>query len=168
LLDAHVFRDASGKLGQIAYDLGQAYQVTGALEINRSLLFSLLTSQDDHIDVTKVTAAGLDAALGVIADARERLARVRVSSPDAALMNDEFRSAADALEFSCWLGHERLGIGFDAPLARINAARRSELSRQLSGLLEQHSKNWLARSRPGGLRDSRRRLENTLSQLVAP
>ncbi len=168
MLDAHVFRDASGIVGQVAYDLGQAYQHAGALELNRSLLFSLLTSQDEHIDLPRVTAAGLDAAQRFVCEARDRLGQARMSVPDAALTLDEFRWAADALELACVLGRERLSIGFDAPLLQISADRRANLSRQLAGLLEQHSKNWLSRSRPGGLRDSRRRLETTLSRLVAP
>jgi len=168
LLDVHVFRDATGTVGQVAYDLGQAYKYAGALEANRSLLFSLLTSQDEHINLPQVTVAGLDAAQRAICAARDRLSQARALAPDAALTHDEFVWAADALELACALGRERLSIGFDAPLVRIGAERRSRLARQLAGLLEQHSKNWLSRSRPGGLRDSRRRLENTLSRLVAP
>jgi hexosaminidase len=168
MLDAHVFRDASGTLGQIAYDLGQAYSCAGAVDVNTSLLFSLLTSRDAHYDAAKVSAAGLAAARELVSSARDSLSRVRASAPDAALVNDEFRWCADALEFSCLLGQERLTVGFAAPFARIDATRRFELARQLGGLLEQHTKHWLARSRPGGLRDSRRRLENTLQKLVAP
>ncbi len=168
MLDAYVFHDASGTLGQIAYDLGQAYKSAGALDINRSLLFSLLTSQDEHIDVARVSASELDSARSLVIGARARLDRVRSSAPDAALVNDEFRWAADSLELACLLGGERVAVGFDAPLAQIASSRRLELSRKLGALLEEHSKNWLARSRPGGLRDSRHRLEKTLSQLVAP
>jgi hypothetical protein len=168
MLDAHVFRDASSTLGQCVYDLGQAYKYAGCIEVNRSLLFSLLTSQDDHVDVTRVSAGELEAARRFVSGIRDRLANVRSSAPDAQLVLDELRWAAEALEFACVLGGERVRVGFDAPLTQIAAERRLELSRVLGALLEAHSKNWLARSRPGGLRDSRRRLEDTLRLLVTP
>ena len=168
LLDAHVFFDTAGELGKIAWDLGQAAELAGAHVINNSLLFSLLTSRDPHFDAKRVSHAELEAARALVHAARSRLALSRSSRADAELVSREFSWVADALECACALGDERLEIGFENALSRIPSERRNRLVAQLGGLLERHSEIWLARSRPGGLRESRARLEHTLSLLVAP
>jgi hypothetical protein len=168
LLDAHVFFDAARVLGKVAWDLGQAYELAGAHVINNSLLFSLLTTRDPHFDAKRVSHAELGAARELVLAARSRLSQARSSRADAELVAREFSWVADALEWASVLGDERLEIGFEVALSRIRASRRTRLVTELGGLLERHSENWLARSRPGRLRESRARLEHTLSLLVAP
>lgn len=168
LLDSHVFFDSAGVLGKAVWDLGQAWDFAGAHVLNNSLLFSLLTTRDPHFDAKLVSRESLTAARELVLAARSRLAAARSSRADADLIQRELTWVADALECASLLGEERSSIGFDAPLSRIPSARRLELVSSLSGLLERHSENWLARSRPGGLRESRGRLEHTLSLLVAP
>jgi len=166
LLDRYSFADESGTLGQLVYDLGQVYALAGAQEINCSLLFSLLTSRDGHYDPTRVSIENLESALARVRELRGRLPSARPSGPDGALVLEELAWVARAMEFGCLLGLERAALGFDAPLSQVPAQKRLVLSRMLAELLEQHTRNWLRRSRPGGLRDSRRRLEQTLMQLV--
>ncbi len=168
LLDAHVFHDPSSTLGRVLYDLGRVCRAAGAVEMNTSLPFSLLVSRDGHYNPERVQQTELAAARQLALEARDRINQARSLLPNAELVCAELRWVADALALGCELGIARLELGFTAPLSRIPRETRRNFATQLSSLLERHGENWLARSRPGGLRDSRRRLELTLSQLVAP
>ncbi len=168
LLDTHVFHDASHTLGRALYDLGRVCRAAGAVEMNTSLPFSLLVSRDGHYNPDRVQQTELVAARALALAARDRIAEARSLLPDAELVYAELRWVADALVLGCELGIARLAVGFTAPLSSIPSDTRRSFVARLGAILEGHGVNWLARSRPGGLRDSRRRLELTLSQLVAP
>jgi hexosaminidase len=161
LLDAHVFLDARSKLGQIAYDLGNAYRETGARPHNGSLLFQLLVKSDLPVTEPGVSRSTLEHTLGYLEEVRTRLSAVNNGS----LVVEELGWATDMLLFACRLGLARFENGGDRPLASVAAEERRALARELTPLIERHRALWLSRNRAGGLADSVARLERTLATL---
>jgi hypothetical protein len=123
-LNTHVFRDAAGIMGRMAYDLGNAYLHTGKLVKNATSLFHLL--REEQPDVPPCLAETREYIQSVIAP----VGKARMQRADARLIQAEFVNAARLLLWAC-------DRGGDA-----------------SVILAEHRRLWLARSRPGGLPDS--------------
>jgi hexosaminidase len=150
-LSLHAFRDSARVMGKLAYDLGNVYQKAGAMPGNASALFHILLHGDSY-DFAKqgVTLEHLNATETSIREIIGRLDQARMARPDAALIAEEFRNAAQMLVHACRFGRSRLSPGSISP---------TELQADLRLLRGTHQRLWLARNRPGGLRDSLRRLE---------
>ncbi len=145
-LSYFAFDDPSGAMGQIAYDLGNVYQVPHVPRIhNSSVLFHLLqgmvADEERFKDVTvadfTTTADRIDAILAPLADVQMRCA-------DADLIKREFANAGRLLRHACRRAQQLLRQETDntAMLADLEAA------------IAEHKALWLARNRPGGLADS--------------
>jgi hexosaminidase len=149
-LDRHAFRVRPGSpsLGQIAYDLGNLYQLCGPAAHNVTPFFRLLTSPADLDAQLAKLARGAVALRETLArlDAVTRdLAAVRLDRPDATLVRDEFANNARMVRAACLRGLARLGgPAEDAGLLAL--------------LHSEHQRLWLARNRPGGLADSLQKL----------
>jgi hypothetical protein len=142
--NAHVFRDAAGVLGNVAYDLGNVYQRAREPLHNGSRFFWALLGGTQHADrFNTVTAAEFRAARDDVARILSRLPAARSARADAVLLNEEFAFAGDLLSYACAAG-----------IARINAAPARPDPDRLTRLVDQHRTLWLARNRPGGLNDS--------------
>ena len=132
-LNTHVFRDAAGVMGQLAYDLGNAYQKPGKLYVNSSALFRLIYREEpEGFPNLPETREYIDAVMA-------RLPAARMQRADADLIRDEFANAGRMLRYAC----DR-GLGKPAGMREI---------------IGEHRRLWLARNRPGGLADSLRVLE---------
>ena len=91
------------------------------------------------------------------------LGRARMDRADAGLVIDEVRSAAAMLRHACRRGRWLLGrASEDAP------EDAADLARDLSKIIDEHRRLWLARNRPGGLRDSVARLAPPLADYAVP
>lgn len=168
LLDAFAFQDQAGVMGKLAYDLGNAYLQPGALVPNSSILFWLLASPEQtlpHPWAPGLSVQGLEKTLSYIDQVMEPLPQAKMTRPDAELIMDEFRWAADMLRLACRLGTARLQAEPDAPLDALPPEVRAALAEELRPLIERHREIWLQRNRPGGLDDSAARLERTLELL---
>ncbi len=166
LLDLHCFGDRNGKLGRLAYDLGNAYREVGREPHNNSLLFQLLMAGDKSEPFQELSAEGLSRAKNRVAALKLELAGPDQQNGEAQRGRAELHWAARMLEFCCDLGQARLDGGVVRELAQIEAGRRAALAHELGALIEEHRKLWLRRNRPGGLSDSVARLERTRSELV--
>ena len=155
-LDRHVFEDAAGVMGGVAYDLGNAYLKTGHLMGNNAVLFQLLLGDLKWPIPEKVTARTLGAARDYVGEVAGRLTQARMARPDATLVVDEFTNAARMLQHACDRGQWRLS-------SSGKGAGKERLARDMRLILGEHRRLWLARNRPGGLQDSARRLEARLS-----
>ena len=170
LLDAHIFRDRAGVMGQLAYDLGTIYRLPGVKVHNSSILFWLLIYPDGlppmRLGEGTLTPAALEETLAALDDMLASLATAQMDRADAALVRDEYAWVGDMLRFACRLGLEWLPTGIDQPVTGVNAATRHRLAGDLRGLIDRHRELWLQRSRPGGLADALSRFETTLARLA--
>ena len=75
------------------------------------------------------------------------LADNEMSGPEASLIEEEFRQAASMLRHAVRRGRWVLEPG-------VGEMERKALGTDLSEIIANHSRLWLARNRPGGLEDS--------------
>lgn len=168
LLDVHAFRDQAGVMGQLSYDLGNAYQRTGVTLHNGSALFRLLVFADDgplQPELEGSTIESLERTLAYIDEVTAPLPKARMARPDAEIILSEFRWVADMLRLACRLGIARLSCGSQIPISALPVQTRIPLADDLRVLIEQHRELWLRRNRPGGLNDSTGRLQRILKLL---
>ncbi len=169
VLDTFAFEDKAGIMGKLAYDLGNIYQAPGLAYPNGHLLFFVLQMQESdlrtfikNLDEQVVINAkfgllpeSLQAVYDQIADIMQPIHQAQMQRPDAALIVDEFTQVADLLRHACQRGLLLSGAG---------QMTYPELFDDLEQLTIQQRLNWLARSRPGGLKDSLLRFEPVLRE----
>jgi len=108
-----------------------------------------------------ITTEELDAVKGLIADARAAVERARPGRADAALLVREMQWTLDVMALMNDDAHARLE-GDDGKLGSVPEPQRQAFADRLDGLIDRHRSLWLARNRPGGLRESRAWLEHLL------
>jgi hexosaminidase len=151
-LSRHVFRDHTGVVGQVAYDLGNIYQAVGLTPHNSSALFWLLQwPLEKVLERGELSPAGLARAREATAAAIEPLAEARMDRPDAELIAREFTLAARMMDHAARRGAFLLGHAGDS--------ERAALGPDMDAIAAEYREVWLARNRPGGLADSVGRLE---------
>ncbi len=160
-VDVHAFGDTAGELGAALSELGSLYtHVTPYVPNSSALVFHLYYPE---VPVGRGSTEGLTVEelrdvqerLGTI---RERLSRARPARPDGSLVVDELRTTCALVSLLCRDAIARLEG--DGTLASVPDPRRGGLAEDLQPIIERHAAHWLARNRPGGLSDSRARLEN--------
>lgn len=163
----HAFKDPTGSLGKLAYDLGNVYRAVGVVPHNSSVLFWILQWRMDQLTkkapaygpkLDEISPDALRATLDAIDEAMTPLASARSQAPDRELVAAEFEHTARMLRHACRRGLLALGAEPDP------AAARRELRADLEEIIAEFRRLWLARSRIGGLRDSVGRLENLLPE----
>jgi hexosaminidase len=160
VLDVHVFQDDAEVMGQLAFDLGEAYKKTGVLISYRSALAWLLLDLAQPMTggrLEGLTREALENTLDYVDRVMAKISEARMNRPDSALISDEFRNAAAFLRHACRLGIAR----FDAEgheIAQIPLRSRQVLAEDLQQIIEEYQHVWLARNRPGGLDDSSGRI----------
>lgn len=151
------FEDSTGSMGRLAFELGNVYRAAGYEPPNSSLLHHLINAEPDQLDQAPfVTVEGLQNALKAIDAAMQHMNNEAMTRPDAQLIRREYDNTARLMRFAC-----HRGLGF---LSGSNPDRDPTLRAELATFLEEYRALWLARSRPGGLRDSVRRFEELLSR----
>jgi hexosaminidase len=150
----HAFRDPTGSMGRVAFDLGNIYKSLDIQPHNSSALFWILQWPLEKVkSYPGLTAADLRQALAAIDRAVSGLDKARMERPDAMLIVQEYQNTARLLRHACKRG--LLALEKDADRA---AALRRELGEDLSHIIREYRRLWLARNRPGGLVDSVGRL----------
>ncbi len=160
-LDAFAFQDKAGIMGKLTYDLGNAYQQTGVVIHNSSLLFWLyqqplaelrqaraawLTegSQANLLD-DEILRFNLEQTLEYIDGVMARLDNTDMARPDAALIKREFAHTARMLKHGAKRGLLQLGD---------TSCTKQALLAELDAIEKEYQELWLTRNRPGGLKDS--------------
>jgi hypothetical protein len=131
-LNVHVFRDAAGVMGRLAYDLGNAHLAAEQYRPNGTVVFDWLREPRDHKSFACAKRAGNVRA--AIEAAMSPLPAACMDRPDAALIRAEFTNAARMMRAGCACAE-----------GRQPALRK---------IIAEHRRLWLARNRPGGLADS--------------
>jgi hypothetical protein len=152
----HAFGDPTGIMGRLAYDLGNAYLETGLQLHNSSAFFWILQdSPTQTVMYDSLTESTLEKTLAYINQVTSALPETQLNRPDANLIQREFLWVIDMLRHACqrsrWFLGQRQG--------REDVALRHQLAQDVDRLLAEHAQIWLARNRPGGLKDSLARLE---------
>jgi hexosaminidase len=157
-LDTHVFRDAAGVMGRLAFDLGNAYRRVGVLLPNSSALFVLLWRAADQFELDPGMAGALAETREYVRELTRPLADARMDRPDAEIVRAEFANAARMLIHACDRGLKLMGGG------NVGRPTNAELAERMREILSEHRRLWLARNRPGGLDDSVRALDQRLRE----
>jgi hypothetical protein len=153
-LDRHVFDDAEQRLGSALVRMGSLYAGPGKTAFNGSPLFTELVPGGLLGSFGAASAAGVAQTLEALAGCEAELGRARPRCADAAIIASELVAALRLARHGAW----RIArtAGFERP-------SDAELRRDLTESIALQRDAWLARSRPGGLRDSLARLEATLA-----
>ena len=148
-LDLHVFRDRARVMGTLVRDLGNAYRRAGGRLHNASHLFTILRQPAGTALPESVSLRSLGDTRMFIEAAAEPLDQARMDRPDATLIHDELANTVRLLLLACDRGLDQSGRTGPAPEAQA--------------ILTEYRRLWLARNRPGGLRDSAGSLATALA-----
>jgi len=160
----HAFRDLTGAMGRVAYDLGNAYKVVGIEPPNASALFVMLQWPLEQVRLFQenVPPPALHRTLTAIDEAMHPLAEARIARPDAELIRQEYVLTARLMRHACRRGL----LAFETDPAQVIALRRA-LDRDMQEFIHQYRQVWLSRNRPGGLTDSVARLKKAQQDYLA-
>jgi hypothetical protein len=144
-LSQHAYLDPSGISGRLAYDLGEVYRALDMNQPNSSALFWAIqhTVEEFREAHPTLTVAGLSRAEQAIETAIQPLAAMRSQRADSDLLTREWHLTAKLLRHG--VRHAQVALG-SAPPEQVDQARLA--------LLAEFESVWLARNRPGGLRES--------------
>lgn len=160
-LSLFAFQDASGVMGQLAYDLGNAYLKPGAVPHNASLLNNIyLTSLEEMrgVKIGKDVFADQDQLRANFAETVNYIDAVMMpleqnamQREDAELVEREFVSAANMIRHGARRALLQLGD---------SSVDKTQLASNFDSMVADFRAVWLARNREGGLEDSVARLNN--------
>jgi len=151
-LDAHVFADSAGVLGEVCEEAGRLGDGTGVRALNASPLFGALLPSANIRVLGRAEPAAVAQVLSRIEAARERLAAARPRCADAEIVVRELAQALRLARHGAWRMAREQGAA---------APSDAELCRDLDEAIAEQRACWLLRSREGGLADSVARLEAT-------
>ena len=156
-LSHHAFRDPTGLLGRLAYDLGNTYLQMELPLPNNSILFRILQETPEEIQARKeLTEVKLQQTLAYIKQVTSVLPDTQLNLLDADLLRREFGWAADMLRHACRRGMWAIRKGQNKEDINL----RQQLAEEADRLIAEYREIWLARNRVGGFKDSLARLEN--------
>ena len=153
----YAFRDQTGAMGQLAYNLGNVYLETNTKIHNMSLLFAILEAdpaagmeqvQETLLEGT-ITAEGFRRSLAAIDAAMAGLAEIKLQREDGELIKQEYRWTAAMLRHAVHRAHW-LMTGASTPMP--------DLAAEAEQLLAEYARLWPSRCRPGGFEDSMMKL----------
>lgn len=150
VLDRHVFGDATGRLASALDRLGHQWARTGQRAVNGSPLSAALFPGVLHMVFGRPDPERVGVVVDEIEAAMAELAAATPTVADGAVTVAELTQAARMARHGAW----RL-LGEAGPPADVMADDMAEL-------VEGQTVAWLARSRPGGMRDSLARLDPSL------
>lgn len=168
-LEDHVLGPGTGGVGGAALSLAEAWLLPGPRPRNRSALFQLLWFPHrglDHPTLEGLSTTGLGAVRHLAAQAGTTLEGARPATREGQRSVAELAWVAGALDLAAEIGSDRLALGGEGRIAELPAARRRRLLDRLEALRETQASLWLARNRPGGLADARRRLDPLAAALA--
>ncbi len=174
-LSAYAFRDPTGVLGQIAYDLGNAYRKTGVEVHNSTIMVRFLQLPFEGaaaykervpgltVDGLRAAEAEIDAVMGRWPQDESANKEIGPTARSGrALIRREYAWAADMLRHGAQRGVWMLGK-LDG---NEDASLRATLAVDAERLIAEYRELWHARSRPGGFRESVARMEKMRKDYV--
>jgi hexosaminidase len=166
-LSLHAFDDPSGVTGEIARQLGNAYQTNGAKSRNGTLLQQLyLLPAENDWPMHRARPGGFEDTQEELASLSARLDASRMRRPDAALIVEELRCAAELASAGAAIGAAKHARTLGKRASAVRAGFR-RAAKRIDAAVPEYERLWLARSRPGGLRDSLAVLRKTAATMRA-
>ncbi|MHB8682854.1 MAG: beta-N-acetylhexosaminidase [Dehalococcoidia bacterium] len=164
-LSLHAFDDPSGVTGRVAFDLGNMYQVNGAKSRNGTLPHQLcFLPLDNSWPMERVRAGGFEETLEQIAALTARLDASRMRRDDATLIVEELGCGSALASAGAEIGAAKYARVNGASAAKVRAGFR-RAAKRVDAAIPEYERLWLARNRPGGLRDSTARLRGVVGML---
>jgi hypothetical protein len=154
-LSAHAYDDRTGGIANALLTIGDAYTEITPQVPNHSILAMHLYFPQVRVGrgISRgMTDAELDAVASRLATARADALRAESGRDDGALLVDEVLWTVDVLELL--VDDARARLGAENTLTSVSQSERDELARRVEPLRDRYRALWLARNRPGGLRDS--------------
>lgn len=167
-LSRFAFEDASGIMGQMAYELGNVYTLFGGGQPNGTLLAYTLDTPLAEIEhrikvlgqwagsSASLTSETLHAGINRIDAIMHSLEDAQMRRADAELIQREFQQVADLMKYSA----RRLLQHFHQQPHEAGGA-------ELELLLTRQREIWLKRNRPGGLAESLGRFDKVRQEYPA-
>jgi hypothetical protein len=153
-LSLHALDDPSGVTGRIALELGNAYEINGAKSRNGTLLQQLyLLPAENNWPMHRARPGGFEDTTEQLASLAAKLDPARMRRPDATLVVDEMRCATELASAGAAIGAAKHGRTLGARASTVSAGFR-RAAKRIDAAIPEYERLWLARSRPGGLRDS--------------
>ncbi|MBN1249049.1 MAG: family 20 glycosylhydrolase [Anaerolineae bacterium] len=158
MVSLFAFDDPTGNMGQIAYDLGNVYQIPGVPRIhNSSVLFWILQELPRWVGaIPDIPAESFETTLTRIGQILAALDDAQMARPDADLVKREYANAGRLMRHACRRALQLLTEDEDPTL-------KAELLADLEAAIAEHKALWHARNRPGGLDDSLERFDPLLN-----
>jgi hypothetical protein len=160
-LSRFAFRDEAGIMGQLAYDLGNVYEITRIPSFNGTpyfygLVYDLaqMVNADDPVEM-RVRMQNLAQAVTAVDELLACLPQTDMQRDDADLIRQEFIWAATMIKHGC----RRLIWAAGRALGQEDAALRQALAAETGYLLAEFEQVWHGRNRPGGFPASLARLQ---------
>ena len=172
VLNLHAFKDQSGGMGRLAYDLGNAYKQLAIIPFNASGLFQMLYFFEaplfcergrlagltyERIGQTQEWVQGLEAGLQALI----------VAPNEETLAVRELVNAAQLLDHACRLGMSLLTPGQVRRVDQLAQCEKVALRSHLESAVSNYRELWLERNRMGGLVESTARFEKLLNAYAA-
>jgi hexosaminidase len=155
-LNLYAFRDPSGAMGKLAYDLGNIYRQVGIEPPNSSALFHILQDPvkewKDYMD-EKTAIEAFHRTIDAIDQFSQGLSQSTSQRIDQLLLMREFRQTIALLKHVCMRGLYVYGSGEFKP---------QYLAEDLYTIVQEYRQVWLLRNRPGGLEDSLANFNKTI------
>lgn len=156
ILDAFVFQDRAGVMGQLAYDLGNTYLQQGLKIHNGSILFwayGIPLQDTAMLAQLKALDNGLRerlyTTLAYIDTVMAPLGQAAMTRPDALQIQREYELTARMLR----LGARKLLYALGDPMVSL-----AQVQQELAAVVADYRLLWLRRNRPGGLDSSVQRM----------
>lgn len=149
-LNAMFFEDNEGVTGSLFYELGKVLELAPSNLRNATIFNRLLFWNMNHPPsaLDGVSEQQLQDCLRRFEEIRDQINAIRSRSPDKELIQRELANAISMAEFGINRYLQFKGV----PGSRLVNA--GSLKLQLLDLIKNHEELWLARNRPGGLRES--------------
>jgi len=163
-LDRHAFRDRAAVMGRLACDLGNVAQMAGSVRgsvLNSLLRYTLDQLRAGYQPFPRPTTEALRRTLAAIDATLAPLPCARMDRPDADLIAHEYALTARLMSHACRRALLIYDLGGDV------SGAAQDLARGLEEFIADYRRTWLARNRPGGLKDSVARLEFMRGEYLA-
>ncbi len=164
-LSLQAFDDPSGVTGRAAFDLGNAYQISGARSRNGSLLAQMyfMPLKSDW-PMQRVREGGFDDTSAQLVATLARFDATGMRRADAALVVDEYACAVEMSGIGAAIGGAKFARTTAASPQRVRAAYK-RAAKRLDAVVPGFERTWLARNREGGMSDSVARLRKLAAEL---
>jgi hexosaminidase len=150
VLSRHAFRDPSGVMGCLAYDLGNVYTASPVQIQNGTIMFwTLQWPLADIAAFPNASAEPFECCLNALEHVAPLLGTDAMTRPDADLVRREFANTIRLMRHACRRGFLALD-GHGVNRSQLAAALKTDMQE----IISEYEKLWLARNRPGGLVDS--------------